>query len=85
MLNDISKYRSYCKNVASSLLNAFDKNFTLTKYNKLMKRIRKFKMKLIVLVDFLKIRWYINIHAISKNFNKFITDINMIFILTKKN
>lgn len=75
---------AYCKNVASSLLNAFDKNFVLTKYNKLIFEFKQFKMKLIVLVDFLKIRWYINIHAISKNFNKFITDINMIFILKKK-
>lgn len=63
------------------------KNFTLTKYNKLMKNIeiefKKFKMKLIVLVDFLKIRWYVD--SCNKNFNKFNTDINMIFIITKKN
>lgn len=73
---------AYCKNLACSFLNAFDKNFVLTKYNKLIFEFKQFKMKLIVLVDFLKIRWYINIHAISKNFNKFIT--NMIFILKKK-
>lgn len=40
-------------------------------------------MKLIVLVDFLKIRWYVD--SCNKNFNKFNTDINMIFIVTKKN
>lgn len=43
---------------------------------------KKFKMKLIVLVDFLKIRWYVD--SCNKNFNKFNTDINMIFIVTKK-
>lgn len=78
---------AYCKNVACSFFDVFEKkNFTLTKYNKLMKNIeiefKKFKMKLIVLVDFLKIRWYVD--SCNKNFNKFNTDINMIFIVTKK-
>lgn len=64
---------AYCKNVACSFFDVFEKNFTLTKYNKSMKNIeiefKKFKMKLIVLIDFLKIRWYVDSNAIKISTN----------------